>query len=230
MEARSVAEEDGLIGTDVLEDFLVDVDFPHEKLILSELPKRPGEADSTPSLKAEDDSDTEDSDSAGKNDAGRKDVAPTTIAANSRFHDRYIAPEMQSFTRVFRFGHDVLVPTKIGNVPSKLFLLDTGASSNCISPAAAREVTKVQNSDTIVKGISGSVRNVYSANKAVLTFGHLRQENQDMIAFDTTDLSDAEGTEISGFLGFRLLRLLDVKIDYRDALVDFTSDLEHRGR
>ena len=230
MEARSVAEEDGLIGTDVFEDFLVDIDFPHEKLKLSELPKRPGEAETQPSLKAEDDSDTEDSDSAGKNDAGRKDVAPTTIAANSRFHDRYIAPEMQSFTRVFRFGHDVLVPTKIGNVPSKLFLLDTGASSNCISPAAAREVTKVQNSDTIVKGISGSVRNVYSANKAVLTFGHLRQENQDMIAFDTTDLSDAEGTEISGFLGFRLLRLLDVKIDYRDALVDFTSDLEHRGR
>lgn len=230
MEARSVDEEDGLIGTDVFEDFLVDIDFPHERLKLSELPRRPGEAETRPSLKAEDDSDTEDSESTAKNDGGTNNAAPTTAAANSRFHDRYIAPEMQSFTRVFRFGSDVLVPTTIGKVPSKLFLLDTGAGSNSISPAAAREVTKVQNSDTIVTGISGSVKKVYSANKAVLTFGHIRQENQDMIAFDTTSLSDDEGTEISGFLGFRLLRMLDVKIDYRDALVDFTFDSEHGGR
>jgi tetratricopeptide (TPR) repeat protein len=231
MEARSVAEEDGLIGTDVFEDFLVDIDFPHEKLKLSELPKRPGEVDRSPSLKAQDDSDTDDSDSAAKNDAGTNNTAPTTTAANSRYHDRYIAPEMQSFTRVFRLGHDLLVTTTIGNVPAKLFLLDTGALTNCISPAAALEVTKVHgDSYTIIKGISGSVKNVYSANKAVLTFGHLRQENQDMIAFDTTSLSDAEGTEISGFLGFTLLRMLDIKIDYRDALVNFTFDSEHWGR
>jgi len=49
----------------------------------------------------------------------------------------------------------------------------------------------------------------------------LRQENQDMTAFDTKNLSDDIGTEISGFLGFTTLRLLDIKIDYRDALVDF---------
>jgi hypothetical protein len=93
---------------------------------------------------------------------------------------------------------------------------------NVISPAAAREVTKVQgDSDMIVKGISGKVNNVFSANKAVLVFGRLRQENQDMTAFDTKNLSDDIGTEISGFLGFTTLRLLDIKIDYRDALVDF---------
>ena len=51
-----------------------------------------------------------------------------------------------------------------------------------------------------------------------------------MISFDTTSLSDAEGTEVSGFLGFALLRMLDIKIDYRDALVNFTFDSEHWGR
>jgi hypothetical protein len=34
-------------------------------------------------------------------------------------------------------------------------------------------------------------------------------------------MSEGEGTEISGFLGFVALRWLDIKIDYRDALVDF---------
>ena len=138
---------------------------------------------------------------------------------------------MQSYTRVFRFGHDLLIPTSIGKVPHKLFLMDTGAMFNFISPAAAREVTKVHgDSDTVVKGISGKVDKVYSANKAILQFGHLRQENQDMTAFDTKPISDGVGTEVSGFLGFVLLRFLDIKIDYRDALVDFQYDSKRWNR
>jgi hypothetical protein len=138
---------------------------------------------------------------------------------------------MQSYTRVLRFGHFLLVPTSIGNVPGKLFLLDTGAFNNHITPAAAREVTKVrEDTDTIVKGISGAVKNVYRADKAVLVFGHLRQENQDLVAFDMTRLSDDIGTEISGTLGFAMLRMLEIKIDYRDGLVDFEYDAKRWGR
>jgi len=229
MESRSVAEEDGLIGADVFENFLVEIDFPNEKLKLSELPKRPGEGNHELALKndndeADSDAAEQDSEHASKAEAtpeaGAK-PAPSTVKSSGP-QDRYIAPEMQSFTRVYRFGHELLVPTKIGEVPDKLFLLDTGALTNAISPAAAREVTKVHgDSDTTVKGISGSVKNVYSANKAVLQFGHLRQENQDMLSFDTTSLSESDGTEVSGFFGFVMLRFLDIKIDYRDALVNF---------
>jgi hypothetical protein len=41
---------------------------------------------------------------------------------------------------------------------------------------------------------------------------------------DTLDLSlfsRSLGTEVSGFLGFDTLRLLEIKLDYRDGLVDF---------
>jgi hypothetical protein len=136
---------------------------------------------------------------------------------------------MQSYTRVFRFGHLLLVPTTIGGAPGKLFLLDSGAFNNHITPAAAREVTKVRNSDTIVHGLSGSVNKVYSADKAVLEFGRLKQENQDLLTFDLTGISDRVGTEISGTLGFGVLRMLDVKIDYRDGLVDFEYDPKRWG-
>jgi hypothetical protein len=37
-------------------------------------------------------------------------------------------------------------------------------------------------------------------------------------------LSRHTGTEISGFLGFAMLRLLEVELDYRDGLVDFKYD------
>jgi predicted aspartyl protease len=224
MESRSVAEEDGLIGADVFDDFLVDIDFPDEKLKLTDLPKRPGQLDQPLALNNDED-DSEEQEKPDKTEAAPQADAKGTATANSGPHDRYIAPEMQSFTRIYRFGHDLLVPTRIGDAPEKLFLLDTGALSNAISPAAAREVTRVSGDPHMsVKGISGSVKKVYSANKAVLQFGHLRQENQDMLSFDTTSLSDTSGTEISGFLGFTLLRFLEIKIDYRDGLVDFSYD------
>jgi hypothetical protein len=68
---------------------------------------------------------------------------------------------MKHYTRVFRFGHDLLIPTnigpnKLGKAPQKLFLLDTGSLVNLISPQAAREVTKVHgDSDMIIEGIIG---------------------------------------------------------------------------
>jgi tetratricopeptide (TPR) repeat protein len=228
MEGRSVAEEDGLIGADVFEDFLVDIDFPNEKLKLSELPKRPGEPEPKLALKSEDDDSDDATGDSTKSGDTKSASAPVPIKGPQ---DRYIAPEMQSYTRVYRFGHDLLIPTSIGKVPPKLFLMDTGAMFNFISPAAAREVTKVHgDSDTIVKGISGRVDKVYSANKAILQFGNLRQENQDMTAFDTKPVSDGVGTEVSGFLGFVLLHFLDIKIDYRDALVDFQYDAKRWNR
>ena len=132
---------------------------------------------------------------------------------------------------LFRFGHALLIPTSIGNVPSKLFLMDTGATMNVISPAAAREVTKVLSvSYMFLKCISVKVNDVFTANKAVLVFVHLRQENQDITSFDTKRLSDDIGTEVSGFLGFTTLRVLDIKIDYRDVLVDFQYDAKRFGR
>lgn len=222
LENRSVVGEEGLIGADVFSDFLVDIDFQKEKLRLGELPKRPeDEAASAPpvSLHSEEEGASVPEDADKTVAAGIAKAMPST----SRFHDPYIAPEMKSYTRIYRFGHDLLIPTKVGSAPMKLFLLDTGALQNQITPAAAREVTKVRGDpDMIVKGISGSVKNVYSADKAVLQFGHLRQENQDLMAFDLTSLSQSAGTEVSGILGFTLLHLLDIKIDYRDGLVDFT--------
>jgi hypothetical protein len=40
--------------------------------------------------------------------------------------------------------------------------------------------------------------------------------------FDLSHLSDNTGTEISGILGFATLHMLEIRIDYRDGIVDFT--------
>jgi TonB family protein len=226
LEQRSVTGEDGLIGADVFAAFLVDIDFPHEKLHLGELPKRPDETATKITLQTE----REDSNTPGESPAEKNAVAPTKSASSphSGPQDRYIAPEMKSYTQVYRFGHNLLVPTLIGDAPAKLFLLDTGSTSNLISPNAASEVTKVHGDPRkTVNGLSGSVKDVYSADKAVIQFGHLRQENQNLLALDLTNISNGIGTETSGILGFAMLGLLDIKIDYRDGLMDFSYDPKH---
>lgn len=234
IEQRSVVGDDGLIGSDVFEHFMVEIDFPNQKLKLRQLPKRPGDIEQKLALNSGD-HDSQDPDTEGSKEDAKagenKSTSEKNPAPGAGPQDRYISPEMQSYTHILRFGHYLLIPTSIGNVPSKLFLMDTGATMNVISPAAAREVTKVHgDSDLIVKGISGKVNDVFSANRAVLVFGRLRQENQEMTAFDTKRLSDGIGTEISGFLGFTTLRVLDIKIDYRDALVDFQYDAKRFAR
>ena len=205
VDQRSVIGDDGLIGADVFSNFLIDIDFPNQKLRLSQLPARPGDP---------------------KPGSGQEASSP----AGPVFHDRYIAPEMRTFTQVFRFGHYLLVPTKLNDLPPKLFMIDTGAFGNVISPSAAKEVTKVSSdSDIEVKGLSGKVNKVFRADELTIQFGYLRQKNQDVVALDTKSISDSAGIEISGFLGFSMLGLLDIKIDYRDGLVDFQFD-KHRIR
>jgi hypothetical protein len=176
----------------------VDIDFPDRKFKLSQLPPYPDEAPSEATLESQ-------------------------PAAGSHLHDRYIAPDMKVYTPIFRFGHALLIPTKVNDSAPMLFLIDTGAFDNTITPDAAKQVTKISRDDNFkVKGLSGEVSDVYRAEKAHLQFAHFKDDRQDLITFNKDHISNGFGTEISDTLGFRMLVLLDIKIDYRDGLVDFT--------
>jgi hypothetical protein len=200
MDRNSVADEDGLIGSDVFDRYLVGIDFPNGKLHLTPLPAMPPPTDTEKALVQK-------------------------YPKIGRFRDRYIAPELKGYTPVYRFGHMLLIPTRINELSPKLFLIDTGAFSDTISPSAAKEVTKVRSDDRVrVKGLNGAVNEVFTADNLTLTFSHFRQPARDMVAFDTSKLSNSMGTEISGTLGFAMLYQMELKIDYRDGLVDFGYD------
>jgi len=199
VDKKSSLGEDGLIGADVFEHYLVEINFPDAKFVLSELPKHPDEAQEAATL---------DSDPAA--------VHPPV--------DRYIAPEMKSYDQVFRFGHMLLIPTSVNQKPFRNFLIDTGAFDNMITPDAARESTKLySDSDVEIKGLSGKVKKVYETGDVWLFFGSFK-EKKSLIAFDLSNISDSVGTEVSGSLGFGMLYLLDIKIDYRDGLIAFAYD------
>lgn len=178
-----VGIEDGLIGSNVLGDFLITLDFAGGKLRLEPLPGyHPGE----------------------------------------EFADRTVILQMEGATRVFRFGHLLLVPARVGNASNRLFVLDTGAASTLISYELAASVSNLNRDDkTALRGLSGKVGDVYQTGNLVLEFAGFEQKNLGMTAFDTWELSHRLGTEISGFLGLPVLDLFTLTIDYRDGLVKF---------
>jgi len=251
LDSRSGLEVDGLIGMDVFSQFLVTLDYPMRKLLLGALPPRPGEATvAAPSLKTsgadwDDSGESEESAIAAQQDkpvvkgteSGLKaSVAESSATAPSQNasvqkttahgpYDRYIAPEMKSYTPVYRVGHELILPAALNGDNLKLFILDTGAMATIISPQTAREVTKVHSDYRIhVKGIGGNVENVYSADEVTFTFAHLSQKVQGVVSFDTSRISKNLGMEISGFLGATTLDHLTIHIDYRDGLVKFDYD------
>jgi len=206
LEKWSALDSDGLIGGNVFAGSLLTLDFPKHELRIAPLPERPGEK--TPAQTASD---------------------AATDDEEVEAHDAYVAPEMAKWQRVYRSGHDLLMPTGIVDTKrlkddsawkDKLFLLDTGSESNLISPAAAKEVTKVGRDESIgIRGISGEVDKVYEAGKFTLAFAGLRLDSPSMTSIDTTKISHDDGVEVSGLIGAQALFQVVLHIDYRDNLV-----------
>jgi Tfp pilus assembly protein PilF/predicted aspartyl protease len=208
---RMPAHADGIIGADVFANFLIEIDFTISSFQLRQLPPRP------------DDAPTQEARTGGGADMDPDSRAfEATTRWRARYQDRDIAPAMQSYVQAFRIGHNLLIPTTVNEKEQKLFILDTGAFDNTISTAAAQEVTKIHRAPLIdVKGMNGSVKKAYVADRVTLDFGHLRQTVPNIVAVDEAKTSRMVGTEISGTLGMVMLHLLKIRLDYRDALVDF---------
>lgn len=206
LEKWSVLDSDGLIGGDVFAASQLTLDFPKHELRVAPLPLRPGKTEA---------------------DRAKREAAGDDVVYEP--HDPYIAPEMAKWERVYRSGHDLLMPTGIVDTKrikdesawkDKLFLLDTGSQSMLISPAAAKEVTKVSRDDSVgISGLQGAVDKVYGAGKFTLSFANLRLDSPSMTSIDTTRISHDDGVEVSGLIGAPALFQVVMHIDYRDNLV-----------
>lgn len=135
--------------------------------------------------------------------------------------DRYIAPSMQQYDRILHVGPHILVPTSIDRQKPGLFFFDTGAFDSQVDPAYVAKSKVVPTRNLAVRGLSGSVRDVYVAENVEIQFGHFVQDNFRMVAISMDKLSEGEGVAVTGILGFPLLSQFRLTIDYRDGLVLF---------
>jgi hypothetical protein len=202
-----VAGVDGLVGPDIFSSYVVTLDNPSRMLKLDPLPARPDEV-------------------AGV--AASLDTSGADVEVAEKPRNRYIAPEMATWTKIFRSGHLLIFPTNINSGPTRLFVMDTGAEHDgLISIEAAKEVTGVGSSDYGIVGVSGEVNDVKSADNLTIVFGGMRERLRDVPAIDMSNFTRGAGTEISGFIGFNTLAELIISIDYRDSLVHIAYDPKH---
>jgi len=187
---NDVAEEAGLIGTNVFDKFLITLDFRERKLLLAPLP-------ANPAVSAE---------------LAGNDNAP---------QDRYIAPEMQSYTKVFLLDNHIFVPVVVNDKAIGTFILDTGAEINSLTPGFAAQVTKASNDhEYTMHGVSGRVNQVLTGKKAILQIAKMRIESHELPVFSVDNQSNSFGIEIAGFIGIRTLSQMKMTIDYRDGLIN----------
>lgn len=199
---RNVVGDDGLIGMNVFSQFAVTLDFPWRKLTLGPLPPYPGTAAAPVELKT-----------GGEGPHAVAEMGP---------HDRYVAPEMKDWMRVYRSGHALIIPGLVDKKKKDLFMIDTGAQKSVLSPAAATAVSKIHTDDAMnFRGVDGRVKKLYYANDVSVLFGNLLQKNARMTVFDLGGISKSLRTEISGLLGEDTLGVLVIHIDYRDGLMKF---------
>jgi tetratricopeptide (TPR) repeat protein len=226
LDKRSVLDNDGLIGMDVFSHFLVTLDYPMRKLIVAPLPPRPDDqTSSTPTLDTANSSDDDDTLQADEPPA---QTASGKVAVRGP-RDRYIAPDMKDWTRIYRVGHMLMMPASLNDSEQKLFVLDTGSFTTTISPDVARKLTKVRSEDWLtVEGLSGKVKKIYTADNITFKFAKLAQKAQGVVAFDNSGISKDVGLDISGFIGITTIGQTTMSIDYRDGLVKFVYD-PHRG-
>ena len=131
--------------------------------------------------------------------------------------------EPDSLTQAFSFGHFLLLPTKIGKRTSGLFVLDSGANANTISPELAKSMPDMRALNTPVSGASGVVNSAFIADDATLRFAGVRKTGERISTVDLRSVSKDLGVEISGQIGFSALEEMKVLINYRDGLVSFVS-------
>lgn len=135
--------------------------------------------------------------------------------------DRYIAPEMASYAKVFEVQSHLMIPTKVGNdTKPVLFAIDTGSSNNFIAKEYVAKLEKLTEERYYrVKGLRGEAAQVFSADDLTLQFVGFRQMNQRLIANNMANLGGE--VQLSGLLGLPILRWFTLHIDYRDGLVGF---------
>ncbi len=141
---------------------------------------------------------------------------------NPQGYDRVIPPGETTFTKIFRYGHELLIPTKLNDKRWGLFLLDTGSESSNVDSTFARLSTKIHGNDYMrVRGISGEVKDVFEADKAVLQFSRYKQDNLGLTAFNLNNAPGRHEFRLAGILGIPVLSLFRLTIDYRNGLVNF---------
>jgi len=119
----------------------------------------------------------------------------------------------------YRVGHLLLVRATLDGENGGYFLLDSAAAYSAISRDIARQP---DGRETSLRGARGVTSGLVLSDPIRFQVGPVRLIESHPVALDLTQMSSQEGVEISGIIGYSVLRDMILTIDYRDGLVEFS--------
>ncbi len=138
--------------------------------------------------------------------------------------DRPNSPELAGYQPVYHRRQYLLVPVELDDRTRGLFVLDTGMRMSAMTSEAAHAVSNLRmNFTNPLQTASGPPAQVYR-DSFDFEFATLSLKHQNrVVEFDPSVMERNSGFQIAGLLGFDILHLLTLHLDYRDGLVKFES-------
>jgi tetratricopeptide (TPR) repeat protein len=149
---------------------------------------------------------------------------PLPAEAGTLPGDRANLPEFAGYQPVYHRRQYLLVPVELNDKTRGLFALDTGMRMSAMTIEAARAVSNIKvNFTNPLQTASGPPAQVYR-DSFDFQFANLSMKHQNrVLEFDPSTIEHNAGFEVAGLLGFDILHLLTMHLDYRDGLVKFES-------
>ncbi|HXN47139.1 MAG TPA: hypothetical protein VN893_10895, partial [Bryobacteraceae bacterium] len=95
-------------------------------------------------------------------------------------------------------------------------------SQTLIGKEFAAELAKMRSAASMpIAGLSGRIDDVDAADDLKFKFGGFSVHCRDTLSINLKRKDDDWGMEVAGFLGFPMLRLFSITLDYRNGLVKF---------
>jgi hypothetical protein len=208
---KDMEDADGYVGAGFFADFLVNINMPAESLSLAALPKLAvNEANGL----------------AYWSTAAQEDRAETASVGGGDWapYNATVTPEMKDWTRIVLLGlYTELVPTRIGLGHERLFALELDAPHPRIASTAVGEATTLE---SVLAGSSKEkakqVSKLIGSDHYFMEFGGLVLPIDSWTSAEFDKYSIRANMDVAGIISRNALKQLDMKIDFRDGLINFS--------
>lgn len=136
--------------------------------------------------------------------------------------DRYIAPELSSYTPIYHRRQFLLVPVVLNDRGRRLFAVDSGMLMSTMTSEAAHLVSSTKmNFTNAEQTVGGGTVQLYR-DHFDFQFANVAFDNRARILeWEPSAIDESAGFEIAGLIGFDMLRETTIHMDYRDGLIRF---------
>ncbi len=123
--------------------------------------------------------------------------------------------------------HLMLVKTRVEGGSEGLFLVDTGAAFTAVSREYLPPVLRHQGQPVELQGVQGPLAGALRVAPLVLNVAGLPLVERAPLAVDLRAISQVEGIEIAGILGYSMLGRSPFTLDFRNGTVEFAAVASH---